>query len=312
MKAHHLVDSTSDHSALLISNSTTQHQSRAKRFHFEAMWTKNAECKTIIESSWGVNIDLSTPEGIMSNLNDCAVELMRWSSNVFSQIPKNIKEKRNTLSSLTSQDKDGSLSTEINGLRWEINDLLDDEEIYWGQRAKAHQLKEGDKNTSFFHAQASERRKQNTILGIWDSQGRWCDGKDSIAQAAINYFGNIYASASPSGIDEVTDAIPTRVTAEMNESLNRNFTREEVVIALKQIHPTKAPSPDGMSAIFYQKYWSIVGCSVTNMVLNVLNNDLSMAYLNKTNIALIPKVNNPKRMTDFRPISLCNVVYKLI
>ena len=73
----------------------------------------------------------------MSNLNDRAVELMRWSSNVFSQIPKNIKEKRNTLSSLTSQDKDGSLSTEINGLRWEINDLLDDEEIYWGQRAKA-------------------------------------------------------------------------------------------------------------------------------------------------------------------------------
>ena len=102
------------------------------------------------------------------------------------------------------------------------------------------------------------------------------------------------------------------MTAEMNESLNRNFTREEVVIALKQIHPTKAPSPDGMSAIFYQKYWSIVGCSVTNMVLNVLNNDLFMAYLNKTNIALIPKVNNPKRMTNFRPISLCNVVYKLI
>lgn len=106
-KAHHLVDSTFDHSALLISDSTTQHQSRAKRFHFEAMWTKNAECKTIIESSWGVNIDLSTPEGIMSNPSGCTAELMKWSSNVFGQIPKKIKEKRNTLSSLTSQDKDG-------------------------------------------------------------------------------------------------------------------------------------------------------------------------------------------------------------
>ncbi|XP_050258802.1 uncharacterized protein LOC126703770 [Quercus robur] len=51
--------------------------------------------------------------------------------------------------------------------------------------------------------------------------------------------------ASPSWIDEVIAAIPTQVTEDMNESLNRCFTREEVTVALKQIHPTKAPSPDG-------------------------------------------------------------------
>lgn len=48
------------------------------------------------------------------------------------------------------------------------------------------------------------------------------------------------------------------------------------------------------------------------MVLNVLNNNLSMAELNKTSIALIPKTNNPKRMTEFCPINLCNIVFKLI
>ena len=98
----------------------------------------------------------------------------------------------------------------------------------------------------------------------------------------------------------------------MNESLTHVFTREEVATALKQIHPTKAPGPDGMSAIFYQKYWDIVGSSVTNMVLNVLNNNLPISEINKTNIALIPKKNNPTKMTEFRPISLCNVIYKLI
>ena len=58
------------------------------------------------------------------------------------------------------------------------------------------------------------------------------------------------------------------------------FTREEVVTALKQMHPTKAPGLDGMSAIFFQKYWDVVGNDITCMVLNVLNSDMSIADIN--------------------------------
>ena len=78
------------------------------------------------------------------------------------------------------------------------------------------------------------------------------------------------------------------------------------------MHPTRAPSPESMSAIFYQKYWNIVGNDVTSMVLNVLNFDNPMTKLNKTNITLVPKVKQPTKMKDFRPISLSNVAYKLI
>ena len=67
-----------------------------------------------------------------------------------------------------------------------------------------------------------------------------------------------------------------------------------------------------MSAVFYKKLWDIVGNDVVNMVLNVLNSDMSMADINKTYITFVPKNNNPSRMTDFRPISLSNVIYKLI
>ena len=101
------------------------------------------------------------------------------------------------MNNLTRYNKDGVFSNEINCLKREINILLDDEELYWGQRAKAHWLKEGDKNTKFFHAQASERRKQNTIFGIWDEAGNWCDEKESIAHTAINYFENIYTTTHP-------------------------------------------------------------------------------------------------------------------
>ena len=77
---------------------------------------------------------------------------------------------------------------------------------------------------------------------------------------------------------------------EMNVDLIRDFTIEEVRLALNQMHPTKAPGSDGMSIIFYQKYWAIVGNDVTNMVFNVLNLDAPIIDINNINIVLVRKV----------------------
>ena len=67
-----------------------------------------------------------------------------------------------------------------------------------------------------------------------------------------------------------------------------------------------------MLAIFYQKYWNIIGEDVSNIILNTLNSNAPLTDLNKTNIVLIPKTNSPSKMSEFRPISLCNVTYKII
>lgn len=83
-------------------------------------------------------------------------------------------------------------------------------------------------------------------------------------------------------------------------------------MALKNMHPTKAPAPDGVHVVFYQKYWHIVGDDISALVLDCLNNAQPLELLNDTHIVLIPKVKKALRMTEFRPISLCNVIYKLI
>ena len=75
--------------------------------------------------------------------------------------------------------------------------------------------------------------------------------------------------------------------------------------------PTKAPGPDVMNALFYQKFWHIVGNEVTNVVLDFFHTGHMVPDINYTYIVLIPKVRKPEKMADFRPISLCNVIYKI-
>ena len=67
-----------------------------------------------------------------------------------------------------------------------------------------------------------------------------------------------------------------------------------------------------MSSFFFQKYWHIVGDSVSTAVLSILNSGKLLRKTNLTYISLIPKKKNLEQMSDYRPISLCNVLYKII
>lgn len=78
------------------------------------------------------------------------------------------------------------------------------------------------------------------------------------------------------------------------------------------MRPTKALGPDGFSTLFFQKYWHIVGGDVINFCLGILNRGQDFGSLNQTDIALIPKTQNPTSLANFRPISLCSVLYKIM
>ena len=97
----------------------------------------------------------------------------------------------------------------------------------------------------------------------------------------------------------------------MNASLTDNFQAWEVEVALKQMAPLKAPGLDGMPPLFFQNYWDLVKGDITTTILNYLNSGSLPSTLNHTFVTLIPKVKNPEKVTEFRPISLCNVLYKI-
>lgn len=89
------------------------------------------------------------------------------------------------------------------------------------------------------------------------------------------------------------------------------FTEEKILTNLLQIHPTKTLGPNSMLALFFQKFWHVIDRDVIHIVLLVLKSNVEPSFINKKHVILIPKIQNPKNIRDFKLISLCNVIFKI-
>ena len=173
---------------------------------------------------------------------------------------------------------------------------------------------EGDCNTKFFHVRANQRKRRNGLVGLFDHNGQWVTSQRDIAQVKVQYFHSIFSTSNPTKVElaVVLDQMYPKVTGEMNLVLDKEFTAMEMGEALMQMGPTKAPGPNGMPPLFYQSFWSQIGPTVTQAVLECLNHGVSLQSINHTHLVLIPKKLSPIVVTEYLPISLCNVIYKLV
>uniref|UniRef100_A0A8I7BAN9 Reverse transcriptase domain-containing protein n=1 Tax=Hordeum vulgare subsp. vulgare TaxID=112509 RepID=A0A8I7BAN9_HORVV len=129
---------------------------------------------------------------------------------------------------------------------------------------------------------------------------------------ATSYFKEVYTKDPTPTPVVVLDGIVPKVTEQMNDILSAPFSEEEVSNALFQIGPLKAPDTDGFPTRFYQRNWSALKSKITAAVLEFFVSGAMSEGVNDTTVVLIPKVPHPKELKDFRPINLCNVIYKLV
>lgn len=193
----------------------------------------------------------------------------------------------------------------------ELTVILTQQEVFWKQRSKQLWLREGDKNSKFFHATARARRKNNQVQPLLNERGEQVDWEAGLQDMMVNYFSNLF-TATDSSWQAVINCVSNRITNAQNEKLPNHVEEQEVKQAVFHMHADKSPGPDGMSPGFYHKYWSTVGGDIVKMVKRFFETGMFDEQYTDTNIVLVPKKKNPMYMTDLRPISLCNVKYKIV
>jgi ribonuclease HI len=306
------VSTTSDHAVLLVHLTGVQNGAKKYGFRYEAKWTLEQGYNEVVSRAWeNSRSENSQWAHIEQKIAKCKWGILRWQRETSGAFKKSVSQMKKHLEKVQERE-DLQAVTEARELKKEINILLDQDDMKWRQRAKADWLKMGDRNTKFFHACANQRRQKNWIKKIKTEAGVVLDSSVDIRTAFVEYFSTLFSAGPGINMEPCLQALDTRVTESMNKDLLKVFTEEEVEIALKQMGAFKAPGPDGLPAGFFQHHWEILGGEVSKNILAILNSGIMPNSLNLTYIALIPKMKNPMSVSDFRPISLCNVLYKLI
>jgi hypothetical protein len=136
--------------------------------------------------------------------------------------------------------------------------------------------------------------------------------EEQMGKLTKDFFINLYTKDDSVLTDLITEHPQLRVNAVMNTNLYRDFSNEEISDALFQIGPLKALRPDGFPARFFQRNWDTLKDNVIKGVKQFFSSSHMPDGVNDTVIVLITKNKDAKELKDYRPISLCNVIYKVV
>uniref|UniRef100_A0A8R7PKG3 Endonuclease/exonuclease/phosphatase domain-containing protein n=1 Tax=Triticum urartu TaxID=4572 RepID=A0A8R7PKG3_TRIUA len=256
-------------------------------FRIEARWLQEEGCAEVVEGAWNASF-VDGGGSVGEAIRRVGGSLLRWDREVLGELKHRIKVAKRDL----ERCRRGGISQEQISreqlLRYKLDRLEDQYNLYWQQRAHVNWLQKGDRNTKFFHAQASERRRINMIRSLKREDGSVVEGEEEIG-FITNYYKSLFLSSAGPLNGDIFRHVPSSVTPEMNEMLAKAFTGEEIKEVLDSIGDLKAPGPDGMPAIFYKRFWHMVGPKIQEEVLRVLNGGEIPEGWNETNIVLIPK-----------------------
>jgi hypothetical protein len=311
----------SDHAAICLQIGQGRFGAR-QTFIFNPLWLKEDSFNSLVRSTWADNTR-SLPGDPQGNLVNKLTNLKQLSTIWLKEKRKTeqadisrIEKELDELHHLQIQDiSNKDYHFRIRELELARLSFLREDEERWRLKSRMLWLAGGDKNSRYFHRFASARRAKKHIWDIDVEDGSTLHTQEDIKTAAVKHYKTLFQVTSAPNLTAqvaLANRFPTLVTNEEALALESTCTLEEVLAVLKGFKKEKSPGPDGWSVEFYLHFFDILGQELLDVVEDARTRGVINPQLNNTLLVLIPKSNLPRSFIDFRPISLCNLCYKII
>jgi hypothetical protein len=308
---NHFPATQSDHCPILVSTAGC-YRNIPKPFRFEAFWTRDQSSHSVVASAWLTEVIGSPAFSLSRKWRSTKCALKSWNHNHFGNIQHRIKSLMAAISEIQASPHSLVNAAREVGLQNELQEQLLREEVLWKQKSRELWLTCTNLNTKFFHASTLCRRRYNSISSLKSADGTTLGGRENIGNHLVHHFNMLFTSSLPELDANLDCLIDNVITEEENLALCLIPEESEIFLAISELGLNKAPGPDGMTGLFYKSYWPIVKDSVVNSVQSFFRGGFLLKEFNHTNLALIPKIDNPSLVSHFRPISLINFNYKII
>lgn len=157
-------------------------------------------------------------------------------------------------------------------------------------------------------------KKRNEITRVKDDNGFWWFVGQDLEQVFVQDFKKRFSCDIPPSNDDLcalADIIQPCISSDHNKSLLTPILDDKIWDVVNGIGALKTSGPDRLIVSFFHGCWDQIMDSVISLIKDLFNNGTSLRLINHTNIVLIPKIDKPKTVSNYRPISLYNVSYKI-
>lgn len=309
----------SDHSPILVQTSNAIER-RKVPFKFYSFFTTHPDYSSLVEAAW----NLPNPHGssmflLCQKLKAVKVRCKALNRNSFSNIQARTAQAHDLLVNIQHQlltNPSPSLFADENEVRRQWSFLSSAEESFLKQKSRIRWCDEGDSNTGFFHKSVMAHQAVNRITYLRTDDDEKISDTTQMKAMLIDYYidllGTKNLAVQPLSVDRIKELNNFRCSSDLAVQLTAIPSTEEVTSTLFSLPRNKAPGPDGFTADFFVSSWAIVGPSLIEAVTDFFKTGKLIKQVNATILALIPKTVTTDKLRDFRPISCCNTIYKVI